>query len=51
MKKSTAIKSLLPISFLLLLLFLVPLFKDTIEYYCDYDLSKILAIPKVDCDG
>ena len=55
MKKSNVIKQFLPIIFLLLLLFLVPLFKDTLEYYCnsddyDYDVTIPLVTPKVICE-
>ena len=51
MKTSSAIKKLMPIIFLLLLLFLVPLFKDNIEYFCDYNLNDIMVQPQDDCDN
>ena len=50
MKTNRVIKKLLPIIFLLLLLFLVPLFKPSIEYFCDFNMNNISPSVKNNCE-
>lgn len=53
MKKTSIIKKVLPIIFLLLLLFLIPLFKtnNSGEYFCNYNLNNIIVEDIYDCEG
>lgn len=53
MKKMSLIKKVLPIIFLLLLLFLIPLFKSnyTNEYYCNYEIDDVVVKEKYNCEG
>jgi len=53
MKKISFIKKVLPIIFLLLLLFLIPLFKSNYnnEYFCNYNLNNIIVEEPYNCEG
>ena len=52
MKKINIIKHVLPIIFLSLLLFLIPLFKTNYsnEYYCNYNLNDLVVTERYKCE-
>ena len=52
MKKISIIKKVLPIIFLLLLLFLIPLFKikHIDEYFCNYNLKDVVVTAPYSCE-
>ncbi len=53
MKKDNIMKKVLPIIFLLLLLFLIPLFKSnySYEYFCNYNLYKVNVEEPYNCEN